>query len=215
MSQFEVVSINVGKPREVDYQGKLISTAIWKTATEQPVMLSSTNLDGDGQADLVNHGGQDKAVMIYSYDHYDYWEQQLNRKLGYGSFGENVTVAGLTERNVCIGDTFQWGEAIIQISQPRYPCYKLEIRHGHPGMVQLVLTTGFTGYYVRVLQSGMVSKEAGLYRLQQHPHGMSVATVREAFTDKSTPVEMIQRILAVDELAEGWRKNFKNRLIRI
>lgn len=212
MSQFEIMSINVGKPREVAYQGKLISTAIWKTAIDTPIMLSNTNLAGDGQADLVNHGGLDKAVMIYSYDHYDYWEQKLNRELAYGSFGENVTVAGLTEHDVCIGDTFQWGEAVIQISQPRYPCYKLEIRHGLPGIVQLVLATGFSGYYIRVLQSGLVSRESELHRLQQHPHRMSVATVSEAFANKSTPIEKIQRILAVDELSEGWRRNFENRL---
>jgi MOSC domain-containing protein YiiM len=213
MSQTQILSINVGTPREFTYQGKLVSTAIWKTAVPSPMMLSNTNLAGDGQADLVNHGGLDKAVLIYSYDHYDYWKQQFNCELAYGSFGENVTVSGLTEHDVCIGDTFQWGDAIIQISQPRYPCYKLDIRHERPGVVPLVLATGFTGYYVRVLQSGMVSKDAGLIRLQKHPLQMSVATVGEVYANKNASHEMIRSILAVDELAVGWRGSFEKRLL--
>lgn len=212
MIAHKVMSINVGKPREVAYQNKFISTAIWKSAIDHPVMLTSTNLAGDGQADLINHGGTDMTVLIYSYDHYDYWEQQLNRKLDYGSFGENVTVVGLTEHDVCIGDTFQWGEAIVQISQPRYPCYKLSIRHEAPEIPQLVLDTGFSGYYARVLQSGMVSREVGLHRLQQHPMGISIAAVSEAFMNKSSSIETIRAILAVDELSEGWKRKFESRL---
>ncbi|MEX2416013.1 MAG: MOSC domain-containing protein [Paenibacillaceae bacterium] len=212
MNTFKVMSVNVGKPREVAYQNKFISTAIWKTAIQGPVMLTSTNLAGDGQADLINHGGKDMAVLIYSYDHYDYWEKQLNRKLEYGSFGENVTVVGLTEHDVCIGDTFEWGEAIVQISQPRYPCYKLSIRHEAPEIPQLVLDTGFSGYYVRVLQSGLVSKEAGLRRLQRHPLGISIAAVSEAFINKSASTESIRGILAVDELSESWKRKFESRL---
>lgn len=213
MSTFKVMSINVGKPREVAYQNKFISTAIWKTATQHPVMLTSTNLVGDGQADLEHHGGTDMAVLIYSYDHYNYWEQQLNRKLEYGSFGENVTVVGLTEHDVCIGDTFQWGEAIVQISQPRYPCYKLGIRHEAPELFQLVLDTGYTGYYVRVLQPGLVSKEAGLHRLQRHPLGISIAAVSEAFINKSTSTEIIRSLIAVDELSESWKRKLESRLL--
>src|SRR5690554_4121735 len=156
MHTFKVMSINVGKPQEVPYQNKFVSTAIWKTAIQNPVMLTYTNIEGDGQADLAHHGGQDMAVLIYSYDHYEYWEQQLNRKLAYGSFGENVTVEGLTEQDVCVGDTFKWGEAIVQVSQPRYPCYKLSIRHQVAEIPQMVLNTGFSGFYMRVLQPGVV-----------------------------------------------------------
>jgi MOSC domain-containing protein YiiM len=212
MKSFKVMSINVGKPQEIAYQNKFISTAIWKSAIDHPVMLSSMNLAGDGQADLKHHGGRDMAVLIYSYDHYNYWEQQLHRKLEYGAFGENVTVVGLTERDVCIGDTYQWGEAIVQISQPRYPCYKLSIRHDAPEIPQLVLDTGFSGYYVRVLQSGLVSREAGLHRLQQHPMGISIAAVSEAFIDKGTPTQSIREILTVDELSESWKRKLESRL---
>src|SRR5690554_2384373 len=205
MNTFEVLSINVGKPQEYMYQDKLVSTAIWKSAIDEPVMLSSTNIAGDGQADLINHGGLDKAVMVYSYEHYGYWEQHLQQKLAYGAFGENVTIEGLTEHDVCIGDTFQWGEAIVQISQPRYPCYKLSIRHGLPEIPQLVLDTGFTGYYVRVLKPGIVSKDAPFQQLEKHSMGVSVSTVSEAFKDKRTPAEVIREIMAVDVLSESWK----------
>jgi len=215
MNSFKVMSINVGKPREVSYQNKMISTAIWKAAIQNPVRLSRTGLAGDGQADLTNHGGEDMAVLIYSYDHYPYWEKELNRKLEYGSFGENVTVAGLTELDVNIGDTFEWGEAIVQVSQPRYPCYKLSIRHQAPEIPQLVLNHGFTGYYVRVLQSGMVSTESDIHILRRNPLGIRVADVSEAFMNNETNTnwkEKVQAILAVKELSEGWRKKLMNRL---
>lgn len=215
MNSFKVMSINVGRPREVSYQNKTISTAIWKTAIQNPVRLSRTSLAGDGQADLANHGGENMAVLIYSYDHYSYWEKQLNRKLEYGSFGENVTVAGLTEHDVNIGDTFEWGEAIVQVSQPRYPCYKLSIRHQAPEIPQLVLDNGFTGYYVRVLQSGMVSTESDFHILQRHPLGISVSDVSEAFINKNNTtdtIEKIRAILAVKELSAGWRKKLMSKL---
>jgi len=212
MHTYRVLSINVGKPREVAYQNKMISTAIWKASTPQPIMLTSTNLEGDGQADIVNHGGTDMAVLLYSYDHYDYWEQQLNRKLEYGAFGENITVIGLTEHDVCIGDILEWGEAIIQISQPRYPCYKLSIRHEAPTIPQLVLDTGFSGYYARVLQPGLVSTQSELNRIQQHPSGISIAAVSEAFSNKGTPTEIVRGIVAVDELSESWKKKFESRI---
>src|SRR5690554_4747691 len=116
----------------------------------------------------------------------------MHQKLAYGAFGENVTIEGLTEHAVCIGDTFQWGEAVVQISQPRYPCYKLSIRHGLPEILQLVLDTGFSGYYVRVLKSGIVSKVAPFLQVEQHPIRVSVSSVSEAFKDKRTPIEVIQ-----------------------
>ncbi len=124
-NEFQLLSINIGLPKEVTYGGKVIHTGINKKQVKEPVYLSFVKFNGDGQADLVHHGGVDKAVCVYTSDHYPYWEKELNQNLVYGAFGENITVNGMREEDVCIGDTFELGQAIVQVTQPRQPCFKL------------------------------------------------------------------------------------------
>ncbi len=125
--------------------------------------------------DLVHHGGAEKAVCVYPYEHYLFWEKELQRKLEYGAFGENLTIKGLLEDDVHIGDIFQLGEAVVQVSQPRQPCYKLTVRYGMPDMILKVQDTGFTGFYFRVLKEGFVCKDRGLKRISRHPKGITIS----------------------------------------
>lgn len=167
---FRIHAIHVGNPKTYECNGKQIKTSIYKHRVDHPVFLSKVNLEGDRQADLVYHGGEDKAVCVYPYDHYPYWESQLNRTLDDSAFGENLTVEGLTEKDVCIGDVFALGEAVVQISQPRQPCFKLAKKYDIKDMALKVQTTGFTGFYFRVLKEGLVAPTAVLKRISKDPN---------------------------------------------
>ncbi len=207
-----IVSINIGKPKDVPYQRKEIYTAIFKHAVEDPVFLSTVNFAGDGQGDLINHGGIDKAVCVYPYEHYPYWEKQLDRKLTYGAFGENITTLGMTEEQVCIGDIFQLGQAVVQISQPREPCFKLSLKYGVTELPLWVQQTGFSGYYFRVLQEGMVSKADAITRIQRHPLGITVSFANQVFYQETFDEEAIQRVMDVKELSNSWRENLRKKI---
>ena len=153
----ELVSLNVGKPREVDRDGEKIATGIFKRPVEGRVALRATNLEGDGQADLSVHGGIHKAVYVYSCDHYAFWREALGREdLRYGQFGENFSVAGWTDDQVHIGDVFRVGTALLEVSQPRDPCMKLGLRMGDARFPKRFLASGRPGFYLRVLEEGEV-----------------------------------------------------------
>lgn len=154
--EYEISSIYVGSPEVCEFEGKKVETAIFKRPAGSPVFLSRTNFDGDKQADLVHHGGADKAVCVYPADHYPYWENALGEKLPQAAFGENLSVKGLTEQDVCIGDIFKLGEALVQVSQPRQPCFKLAKKLNVKDMVLKVRDTGYSGFYFRVLEEGIV-----------------------------------------------------------
>jgi len=208
----EVAAINAGMPQTMKYQGKELVTGIMKTPVSSSLYLSRAQLEGDGQGDLVHHGGEDKALCVYCLEHYGYWEQKLERKLGYGAFGENVTVRGLPEAEVCIGDKLQLGEAVVQVSQPRQPCYKLAARYGVPDLAMHVQESGFTGYYFRVLQEGVIPPQPTLRLLERDTGGVTVAFAnRIKYTDKGNRAG-IERILRVAALSASWRESFENRL---
>jgi MOSC domain-containing protein YiiM len=153
----EIVSINVGLPREVSWKGKTVSTGIYKSPVEGPVKLTTLNLDGDGQADLSVHGGPDKAVYAYPAEHYGFWREELSdSELSWGAFGENFTTQGLLEEDLNIGDTFRIGSAVVRVSQPRMPCYKLGIRLGRADIVKRFLASRRSGFYLSVLEEGTV-----------------------------------------------------------
>ncbi|UUZ83493.1 MOSC domain-containing protein [Paenibacillus sp. P26] len=208
----QLVSLNVSKPKEVDYQGKTLATGIFKKPVGGRTPLSFVNLEGDGQGDLVYHGGPDKAVCVYSAEHYPYWEERLERKLDFGAFGENFTLNGLVETEACIGDIFEIGTARVQLSQPRQPCYKLAMKHGVPKLPAYVEETGFTGYYFRVLQEGEVEAGQTLRLVERHPAGITVAEAnRLNYRDKKNG-EGIRRSLGVGALSASWRASFEKRL---
>lgn len=210
--QYEIVSINVGKPVEMLYKGKELTTGIYKFPVNEPVFLKTLNFNGDGQADLVHHGGKDKAVCVYPFDHYPYWEQELNRALEHAAFGENLTVKGLLEQDVCIGDIYQLGEAVVQVSQPRQPCHKLAKKYDIPDLPALVQDTGYTGFYFRVFQEGWVTKDQPLILLERHPDEVSVSFANNLMHHDKYNIEAIKRVLAVKALSDNWRKTFLNRL---
>lgn len=212
MASIEILSLNVGMPREVQFKQKDVSTGIFKTATDKALYLSYLNFEGDGQGDLVHHGGKEKAVCVYPYEHYPFWENELKRPLEYGALGENLTIRGLLETDVCIGDVFELGKAIVQVSQPRQPCYKLTIRHGVPDMLLKVQQTGYTGFYFRVLAEGVVSKDDGLSLLHRHPKEITVSFANQIMHREKDNIEGIKQILEVEELSLNWRNTFLKRL---
>ncbi|WP_334071436.1 MULTISPECIES: MOSC domain-containing protein [Paenibacillus] len=212
MTRAEIVSLNIGKPQPLMYNNKEVESGIRKQPAGRPLLLSRINLDGDGQADLVHHGGKDKAVCVYPYEHYPYWEQELGTTLDFGAFGENLTTRGLLETDVCIGDTFQLGEAVVQITQPRQPCYKLAARYQVPDMPIKVQDTGFTGYYFRVLEEGTVFPTSELTLLTRHPLGVTVDFANRIMHHDKKNVDGIKRLLEVKELSESWRATLTKRL---
>ncbi|TDF91866.1 MOSC domain-containing protein [Paenibacillus piri] len=208
----QLLSLNIGKPVQANYKGKPMETGIFKEPVQGRIMLSAVQLEGDGQGDTINHGGEDKAVCVYSADHYSFWEEQLQRKLPFGTFGENFTVSGLQESIVHIGDIFEIGEAVVQISQPRQPCYKLGWKLQAPELPEQVQRTGFTGYYLRVLKEGRVGAGDSLIRVECDPLSVTVAEAnRLKYVDK-TDKAGIQALLAVEALSESWRQSFEKRL---
>lgn len=203
-----IVSLNVGKPVTVDYQGKDLSTGIYKQPVEGPLFLSSLNFEGDGQADLINHGGLDKAVCAYPSEHYPYWERSLGKPMTYAAFGENLTLRGLLEDEVCIGDVYRIGGAVLQVSQPRYPCFKLSQKHGVKDMPARVLNTGYSGFYFRVLEEGRVSADSPVTRLDSQASGITVLEVLRMMKDGRKDEQGLERMLEIDELASSLKSQF-------
>jgi len=207
-----VVSINVGKPAAVPYQGRELMTGINKVAATGPVYLGAEQLDGDGQADLKNHGGPDKAVCAYPFDHYPYWERELQRKLGCAAFGENATIAGLTETQACIGDIYRIGTAVVQISQPRYPCFKLGNKHGVPDLPEMVLDTGYSGFYFRVIEPGHLQAGDSVELIERPPLEVTVAYAIGIVHRGRGEAAGIRRLLAVDALSASWHEMLRKML---
>lgn len=203
-----IVSLNVGKPVTVDYQGKDLSTGIYKQSVKGPLFLSSLNFEGDGQADLVHHGGVDKAVCAYPAEHYRYWEKSLDKQMEYAAFGENLTLQGLLEDQVCIGDVYRIGDAVVQISQPRYPCFKLSQKHGVKDMPARVLNTGYSGFYFRVLEEGEVSTDSPVTQLESHASGITVLEVLRMMKDGRKDEQGLIRMLEIDVLASSVKSQF-------
>jgi MOSC domain-containing protein YiiM len=208
----EIISVNIGKPSIIVYQGKELVTGICKSPASSALYVTATNLEGDGQADLEFHGGVDKALCVYCEEHYVHWEQVMDRKLDYGAFGENLTVRGLLETEVCIGDTYRLGEAIVQVTQPRQPCHKLAKRHDITDLSLQVQLTGYSGYYFRVLQEGILPENPSIQLIAKHSNGVTVAYCNEIKFKDTTNVEGMKRILAVQELSASWRESFEKRL---
>jgi MOSC domain-containing protein YiiM len=198
-------SLQVGRPKPLAYRDGQILTAFARRATSGPVALGAEGLAGDEVADKVNHGGPDKAVCAYPAEHYPYWAERLDRELPEAAFGENFTTEGLLEHQLRIGDAFRVGGALVQVSQPRSPCYKIAARHGIKQLTAWVQQTGRTGYYFRVLEPGHVEAGAELELVDRPPHGVTVADVnRVAYEDKHDEAG-IRHVLAATELTDSWR----------
>jgi MOSC domain-containing protein YiiM len=206
----EVISLNVGKPVTVDYRGKPLETGIYKMPAAGPVQLHLEGFDGDGQADLVNHGGPDKAVCVYPIEHYAFWEEQLGRKLEFSAFGENITVSGLLETEVCIGDVYEIGSTLLQVSQPRFPCFKLSQKHGPADMPAKVLATGYSGFYFRVLREGQIAAGDVIVKKESGDGGYSVKRVLYLMEHGRKDKNGLAELSELDTLASGTRMKFRS-----
>lgn len=205
----KLISVNVGLPREVSWGEKIVKTGIFKEPVSQRVMVRSLNLDGDGQADLTVHGGSDKAVYVYPFEHYDYWRNELpDVDLPPGSFGENFTATGLREEELNIGDCFDIGTVKLMVTQPRMPCYKLGIRLGRPDMVKRFLASRRTGFYFRVLQEGEVGAGDSLELASRDDNKITVADITRLYVREGDP-ELLHRAAQLEALPKSWRDYFQ------
>ena len=205
----QVISVNVGLPREVSWKDKTVTTGIFKEPISERVMLRTLNLDGDGQADLTVHGGVDKAVYAYPSEHYEYWRNELpDVALAWGAFGENFTITGLREDAVFIGDRFRIGTAEVMVTQPRMPCYKLGIKFGRTDIVKRFLKSLRTGCYFSVVQEGEVGAGDTLELVHQDENQITVVDITRLYLHETNESDLLHRVVKLPALPTSWRDYF-------
>ena len=205
-----LLSVNVGLPREIEWKGRTVRTAIWKNPVAGRCRVGRANLDGDGQGDLAGHGGEQRAVFVYQIESYHYWQEQLKRtELVHGQFGENFTVEGLPDDAVHIGDRYQIGSAIFEVTQPRVTCYRVGIRMNEPRMPALLTSSGRPGFYFRVLREGEVGAGDDILKVGEAMERMTVAEINALLYSSQHPRDMLERALLIDALSPGWRSSFE------
>jgi MOSC domain-containing protein YiiM len=211
-----VISVNVGAPRSVAWNRKMVETGIFKAPVAGPVTVGRTNLVGDRQADLTVHGGADKAVYAYPSEHYPFWARELDRPgLPWGMFGENLTTEGLDEGSVRIGDRFVVGTAEFEVSQPRLPCYKLGLRFGRADMVKRFLRSGRLGFYLRVRREGVIEAGDVVRRLASDPAAPTIADLALLETTERRNVALLERAARAPALTASWRERYREQLARL
>ena len=205
----KLLSVNVSQPKEVSYNGKRIKTGIFKEPVSGRTMMRRLNLDGDGQGDPSVHGGVHKAVYVYTVEHYNFWKQELGRDdLTYGKFGENLTVEGMLEDAVHIGDIFRIGEALVEVSQPRVPCFKLGMKMRDPQIVKPFLASERVGFYVRVLEEGEVGAGDAIERTVVGDGQMTVKEIVHLRHFNSTNAAAVEKAANLPALTPSWRDAF-------
>ncbi|HET9410215.1 MAG TPA: MOSC domain-containing protein [Candidatus Sulfotelmatobacter sp.] len=209
----KVLSVNVGMPREVIWNGTPVLTGIFKEPVRGPVRVNRLNLAGDRQADLTVHGGPAKAVYGYPVEHYEYWQRELPEiRLFWGIFGENLTTEGLSEENLCIGDRLKIGSAVLAVTQPRMPCYKLELKFGRGDMIKRFAESGRSGFYFSVIKAGEVSAGSEVEIVSRDANQVTIAELNDLLLGRKHDPGLIQRTLNVDVLPDYWRANLVQRL---
>ena len=204
------MSVNVGRPREIEWQGRTVRTAIWKAPVDGPRMVRRLNIDGDDQADRLAHGGEHRAVFVYQLDSYRYWERELGRDdFTYGQFGENFTVDGLPDNEVCIGDRYRIGEAMFEVTQPRVTCYRLGIRMNEPAMPTLLVAHHRPGFYFRVIEGGSVTAGDEIEKVADGPEQLTVADIDALLYLPNKSRALLERALRVPALSDGWKGSFR------
>jgi MOSC domain-containing protein YiiM len=212
MISMRLVSVNVGRPRLVLWKGSQVSTGIFKEPVEGPVEVKKLNLVGDRQADLSVHGGPEKAVYAYPSEHYPYWRNELpSAKLPWGAFGENLTTEGLSEDTLHIGDRLRVGTALLMVTQPRVPCYKLTIRFDRDDMIKRFIASHTSGYYFAVLEEGHLAAGAAIEIIDRDPNAVRVSDINRLYYGESHDPELIQHVLNVETLPEGWREHLRQK----
>lgn len=206
----QLLSVNVGLPREVTWNGKTVRTAIWKNPVNGRRMVRKLDIDGDAQADLVGHGGEHRAVFVYQMDAYHYWERFLGRDdFTFGQFGENFTVEGLPDNEVCIGDRYRIGNAIFEVTQPRVTCYRVGIRMNEPRMAALLVAHRRPGFYFRVLREGEVGAGDEIVKITDGPERTTVAEIDALLYLPGHSREQLERALRIPALSKGWQSSFQ------
>ena len=209
----KLLSVNVGKPRLVMRNGEPVSTGIFKEPVSGRVMLRTLNLDGDRQADLSVHGGPSKAVYAYPSEHYEFWRKELpEMNLTWGMFGENFTTSGLHENDLNIGDQLRVGNAVVMVTEPRMPCFKLGIRFGRNDIIKRFLKSERSGFYFAVLQEGDVAAGDDIELTKPSNGGVRVSDVTRLYVREKQNVELLRRAIEADALPESWKQYFRQQL---
>lgn len=205
-----LLSVNVGLPRDVTWHGKTVHTGIWKSPVDGPSQVRRLNIDGDGQGDLAGHGGENRAVFVYQLESYRYWQDELGRDdFEYGQFGENFTVRGLADDQVCVGDRYQIGEALFEVTQPRVTCYRVGIRMDEPRMPSLLVSHRRPGFYFRVLREGAVRPGDEIVQVAAGPEAMTVAEIDGLLYLPGHSRDRVLTALRIPALSEGWKVSFR------
>jgi ferredoxin-NADP reductase/MOSC domain-containing protein YiiM len=208
-----LLAVNVGMPQDVTWHGRTVHTAVWKKPVAGPRMVRRLNIDGDGQGDLAGHGGEQRAVFVYQIESYRYWQEQLGRNdFEYGQFGENFTVQGLADDQVCVGDRYQIGDAIFEVTQPRVTCFRVGIRMDDPQIPALLVSHHRPGFYFRVLTEGTVEAGQEIIRLTSGPESMTIAELDALLYLPGHPRQQLLRALRVPALSGGWKTSFQEML---
>src|ERR1700742_4292190 len=208
-----LLSVNVGLPRDIAWQCRTVHTGVWKAPVEGPRMVRRLNVDGDGQGDIAGHGGGHRAVFVYQLGSLQYWQNELGRTdIAYGQFGENFTVEGLADTDVCIGDRYRIGHATFEVTQPRVTCYRVGIRMNEPRMPALLTSSGRPGFYFRVLEEGDVGAGDEIAKIGEAAERMTVAEINALLYSPNHPHDRLERALRIEALSPGWRSSFKTLL---
>jgi MOSC domain-containing protein YiiM len=207
-------SLNIGKPKEELFHGKEFLTGMCKQPVSGALVLSQEGFAGDGVGDRRHHGGEDKAVCVYSLDHYPYWASTLSITMPVAAFGENLSVEGLQEADVCIGDIYRAGTAVMQVSQPRQPCNTLAARYGRDDLVKLVVDSGRTGFYFRVLTTGRVQAGDAVVLAERDGRGVTVSYANDIFHHDRRNRAGLEKVLAVPALSDSWQRSFRELVAR-
>ncbi len=206
-----LLSVNVGLPQDVPWHGQVVHTAVWKRPIDGRRQARRLNIDGDGQGDLQGHGGEQRAVFVYQIESYQYWRQQLSRDdFEYGQFGENLTVRGLPDDEVCIGDRYRIGEALFEVSQPRVTCYRVGIRMNDPQIPALLVSHHRPGFYFRVLREGAIQAGDEIVKVAAGQGAMTVAEVDGLLYLPGHPRERVVAAAAIPALSDGWKVSFRD-----
>ena len=210
----QIVSLNIAMPAAYDCGDKQIVTGGYKHPVPAAV-LRFRGFEGDGQADLENHGSPDQAILVFAADHYPAWEEKLGRSLAPGAFSENLTVTGATETELCVGDILRIGAAVVQVTQPRQPCYKLAHKLGEPRLVDWIIAARQGGSYCRVLSEGPVAAGAPLEVLARHPDRIRIATVNDLIYNRVQDRALVERLASMPEFSADGRRRFARKLAQL
>lgn len=206
MSDRKIVYVSKGLPKNMTYNGQEYLSGIWKEQTDE-LHVATQQIAEDDVANPAYHGGPDRVVCLYPFEHYAHWEKEFDQPLEKAAFGENVTAENMREDKVCIGDVYQFGDAILQVSQGRYPCATINKRNHNNQLLKQIIAAGYTGYFFRVLQEGTIKSDSPIIQLSAHPAQVTVASIHHLyFHEKSPDPKVLARMLELEELATPWRK---------